>query len=299
MSRPVKGISEIRPWEKTLGYAEGFATHVQAFTFAIIADPHCDETPSSARHSRGLEHLGDGSDRLKLCFDAIANMEASEQPSFLVLLGDIGLDTAVPVLSEAPCPVHALAGNHDWGPKRQRLRELFPEDFGAGDQASDYYRFEHGGVTFLAICNAGIANEHAGQLSSEDIYPPGQPSWISHQLAASSGPTILLGHCPPQPEGFNAHEYLAEANRRYLPYMGECDSKFMNDALASGPSIAAFFGHLHRATWHYTVGSSQVHVLQSSNWNHDYEPIGFSLVRVSPDGIAIRDVSTGINRYRT
>jgi Calcineurin-like phosphoesterase len=299
MSRHMKGISDIRPWEATLDYPEGFATHMQAFTFAIIADPHCDETSSSARHSRGLEHLGDGSDRLKLCFEAIRSMEASQKPSFLVLLGDIGMDTAVPVLSETPCPVHALAGNHDWGPKRQRLREHFPEDFGAGDQASDYYRFEYGDVTFLSICNAGIANEHTGQLSSEDIYPPGQPSWISHQLASSTRPTILLGHCPPQPDGFNSHEYLVEANRRYLPYMGECDSRFLNQLLVSGKSIAAFFGHLHRATYNYAIGSSRIHVLRSSNWNHDYEPIGFTLVRVSPHGIAIRDVFTGINQYRT
>ena len=296
MTRPLKEAPETRPWQVTLGYPEGFATNVKPFTFAIISDPHCDETPSSARHSRGLEHLGDGRDRLRFCFDAIRNMEESDKPSFLVLLGDIGMDAGASLLAEAPCPVHAIAGNHDWGPKRQRLRELFPGDFGTGDQASDYYRFEQGGVVFVAICNAGIGNEHTGQLSSENIRPPGQPSWISHQLTQSPGSTVLLGHCPPQPEGFNPREYLAAATHRYLPFMGECDSKFLNDVLVSGRSIAAFFGHLHRATYNYAVGSSTIHVLRSCNWNHDNEPIGFTQVRVDPSGVSVREILTGTPR---
>lgn len=298
MTQPLRETPKTRPWVVSLTYPKGFAAHVQPFTFAIISDPHCDETPSSARHSRGLEHLGDGTDRLRLCFDAIRSMDESDKPSFLMLLGDIGMDRAVPVLADAPCPVHAVAGNHDWGAKRQRLRELFPEDFGTGEQTSDYYRFEYRGVIFVAICNAGIRNEHTGQLSSEDIHPPGQPSWIAQQLAQSKRPTVLLGHCPPQPDGFNSREYLSVANRRYLPYMGECDSKFLNDVLASRRSIAAFFGHLHRATFHYPVDTSSVHVLRSSNWNHDHEPIGFAQVRVSPTGISVREILTGTNTLR-
>lgn len=289
---------ETRPWEVSLGYSEGFATNVRPFTFAIISDSHCDETPSSARHSRGLEHLGDGRDRLNLCFDAIRNMEEPDKSSFLVLLGDIGMDAGASLLAEAPCPVHAIAGNHDWGSKRQRLRELFPEDFGTGDQASDYYQFEHAGVVFVAICNAGTSNEHTGQLSSEDIRPPGQPTWISHQLAKSPGPTILLGHCPPQPKGFDPEIYLAGASHSYLPFMGMCDSEYLNALLVAHAPIAAFFGHLHRATYNYAVRSSRVHVLRSCNWNHDNEPIGFTQVRVDQSGISIREVLTGTNSYR-
>lgn len=297
MTRLLKEAPETGSWKATLNYPEGFATHVQEFTFAIIADPHCDETPSSARHSRGLEHLGDGRDRLRLCFNAIRNMEEPDKPSFLVLLGDIGMDTAIPILADAPCLVHAIAGNHDWGAKRQQLRELFPQDFGEGDQASDYYRFEYQGVVFVAICNAGINNEHTGQLSSEDIHPPGQPSWISSQLAQSTGPTVLLGHCPPQPDGFDTREYLA--SHRYLPFMGECDSRFLNEVLAAEDRIGAFFGHLHRAAYDYSIGTSRIHVLQSSNWNHDYEPIGFTQIRVSSRGIAIREILTGVNSFHS
>ncbi len=296
MTRPLKRDPETRPWQVTLGYPEEFATNVKPFTFAIISDPHCDETPSSARHGRGLEHLGDGKDRLRLCFRAIQEMEESDKPSFLVLLGDIGMDTGASLLTEAPRPVHAIAGNHDWGSKRQRLRELFPGDFGTGDQAADYYQFEHGGVVFVAICNAGFGNEHTGQLSSEDIRPPGQPSWISQQVAQSSGPTILLGHCPPQPDGFNPVEYLAAATHHYLPFMGECDSNFLNNVLASGRLIAGFFGHLHRATYNYAVGSSRIHVLRSCNWNHDNEPIGFAQVRVDQSGVSVREILTGAPR---
>ena len=293
MTQPLREAPETRPWKVSLAYPKGFANNVNPFSFALIADPHCDETPSSARHSRGLEYLGDGRDRLRLCFDALRKMKESDKPAFLVLLGDIGMETAVPILAEAPCPVHAVAGNHDWGAKRQRLRELFPEDFGTGDPSSDYYRFEHQGVVFIAICNAGISNEHTGQLSSEDIYPPGQPSWISRQMAQSAGPTVLLGHCPPQPDGFNPREYLAAGNRRYLPYMGECDSNFLNAILVSGRSIAAFFGHLHQATESYGCGSSRVHTLRSCNWNHDAESIGFTQVRIDRSGISVREILTG------
>jgi len=293
MTRPIKETSDIRPWETTLGYPEGFAPHVQAFTFAIISDPHCDETPSSARHSHGLEHLGDGSDRLRLCFDAIDNMKAFEKPSFIMLLGDIGIETAEPMLAEAPCPIHVIAGNHDWGHRRQRLRELFPSDFGTGDSTSDYYAFEHGGVRFIAICNAGTGNEHTGQLSSEDIRPPGQAAWIAEQMASARGPVILFGHCPPQPEGFDPTEYVESGKHKYLPFMGDCDSAFLTAQLRAHAPTAAFFGHLHRATVSYNCGSSRVHVLRSCNWNHDAQPIGFTQVQVDTSSLAMSEILTG------
>jgi hypothetical protein len=223
-------------------------------------------------------------------------MDESEKPIFLVLLGDIGIEAAEPVLDESPCLIHAIAGNHDLGHRRQRLREMFPSDFGSGEHASDYYAFEHGGVRFIALCNAGIGNEHVGQLSSEDINPPGQAAWIDEQLRVDNKPKILLGHCPPQPEGFNAQKYLKPASNRYLPFMRECDSIFLNELLVSRGPITAFFGHLHRATYSYGVGLSHVHILRSCNWNHDREPIGFMQVRVDGSGILVREVPTGFYR---
>jgi len=296
MRQPSKGDFIFTQWECSLSYQASLTRSIRPFTFAIIADPHCIETSASTRHGRGLEHLGGGVNRLRLCFDAIRRMDEFEKPSFLVLLGDIGIEAAEPILDESPCLIHAIAGNHDWGHRRQRLRELFPSDFGSGDRASDYYTFEYGGARFIAICNAGIGNEHTGQLSSEDIRPPGQPAWIAKQLATTDRPTILLGHCPPQPKGFDPLNILVSSNHHYLPFMGECDSEFLNNLLVSRGPIAAFFGHLHRATYSYSIGPSRVHILRSCNWNHDNEAIGFMQVRVDGAGILVREVFTGFYR---
>ena len=293
MKRSPSRVITLAQWERSLSFPATSAGSIESFTFAVVADAHCVETPSSIKHGRGLEKLGDGSSRLRLCFDAIQRMDESEQPMFLVLLGDVGIGAAEPILAEAPCPIHVIAGNHDWGHRRQRLRELFPSDFGTDAQLSDYYTFDQGSVRFVAICNAGTGNEHTGQLSSEDIQPPGQPTWIAEQLASTDCPKILLDHCPPQPEGFNAQQYMESASHRYLPFMGECDSRFLNDLLVSRGPIAAFFGHLHRATYSYSAGSSRVHVLRSCNWNHDAEPIGFAQVRVDGSGVAVREILTG------
>ena len=296
MTRPLKEAVETRPWETTLPYPENGEYSVEAFSFALIADAHCEDTPSSIKHGRGLEYLGDGATRLKICFEAIRGLEEADCPAFLILLGDIGIEAAEPILAESPCPIHAIAGNHDWGQRRQRLRELFPSDFGSGTKASDYYAFDHGGVRFIAICNAGTGNEHTGQLSSEDIRPPGQAAWIAKQLEDAKGPKVVLGHCPPQPEPFDPRQYMESERHKYLPFMGDCDSAFLSAQLRAHAPTAAFFGHLHRETVSYNCGSSRVHVLRSCNWNHDAQPIGFTQVRVGPSSLAIREILTG--RYK-
>lgn len=297
MKRFSNSGSVFTQWEGSLSYPASLAGSIEPFTFAIIADSHCEETPSSLRHSRGLEHLGDGVNRLRLCFDAIRSMDESEKPAFLFLLGDIGIEAAEPVLVDAPCPIHAIAGNHDWGPGRHRLRELFPVDFGFSKQASDYYTFQHGGIHFVAICNAGIGNEHTGQLASEDIRPPGQASWLAEQFAIPAEFKVLFGHCPPESKGFVVQEYLRTASYKYLPFMGECDSHFLNDLLISNGPIAAFFGHLHRATHSYAAGSSRVHVLRSCNWNHEEQPIGFTHVRIDESELPVREILVGSYRH--
>ena len=296
MTRFLDDDFTLTQWERSVSYPARLSGSIDPFIFVVIADAHCEETPSSIKHGRGLEHLGDGANRLRLCFDAIRQLDESEKPEFLVLLGDIGIEAGEPVLDEAPCLAHAIAGNHDWGSRRQQLRELFPLDFGADGQLSDYYTFEKGGVRFIAICNAGTGNEHTGQLSSEDIRPPGQAAWIAKQLEDAKGPKVVLGHCPPQPEPFDPRQYMESERHKYLPFMGDCDSAFLSAQLRAHAPTAAFFGHLHRETVSYNCGSSRVHVLRSCNWNHDAQPIGFTQVRVGPSSLAIREILTG--RYK-
>lgn len=51
------------------------------FTFAVIVDPHCTRPASSVPHERGLEHLGNGAARLRLCCEAIRRLGAGSLAS--------------------------------------------------------------------------------------------------------------------------------------------------------------------------------------------------------------------------
>jgi len=288
----MSSASGCRPqaWEEALHWTDFESAPARPFTFAVVTDSHCTETPASIRHSEGLEHAGSGVARLRLCFEAISSLE--ERPDFVLLLGDIGIDHAETLLREAPCPVHAVAGNHEWGNRRTRLRELYPDDFGEGNEASDYYAFEHHGVQFIGICNAGIGNEHVGQLASEEIRPPGQSGWIRNRVRERSGLKILFGHCPPEPVGFDREAYLRNSSSRYLPFMGENDSQFLLELLRRHPPIVAFFGHTHRGSSTEHVGDSLVRVVRSACWNHGNEAIGFLQVRVGRGEIRLRDIIT-------
>ena len=129
MSRELGGEgSRIESWEKMLSLGSLESSPSVAFNFAVTADPHCVETPASVRPGRGLEHVGDGAARFRLCFDALRRLD--DPTDFVLLLGDIELDRAAETLAGAPCPIHAVAGNHEWGEGRARLRGPFPEDFG-------------------------------------------------------------------------------------------------------------------------------------------------------------------------
>jgi len=286
---------EHRAWENVLDLSVLAPPPWTSFAFAVITDPHCVETPASVRHGKGLEYVGDGLDRFRRGIEAIRAID-DHRPDFILLLGDIGLERAEELLTEAPCPVHPVAGNHEWGERRALLRALFPGDFGVGDSQADYYAFDHLGVRFVGICNAGTGNEHVGQLASEEIWPPGQSDWIERQLSSFEGLKVLFGHCPPEPLGFDRSSYLQQSGGRYLPLMGENDSRFIQRLHIGFAPVVSFFGHTHQGSSRETLGQSLVQVVRSACWNHGREPIGFLHVRIAPEAVYLREVITGAYR---
>ena len=252
-----------------------------AFTFAVVADPHCGEGPS-----KGLEGCGRGIDKFRRCLDAMASLPGDERPDFLLLLGDIHPWVLHKEQVVFPLPVHAVAGNHEsTDEKRQILRDLFPNDFRHGDGWRDYYSFVWNGVRFIAVCDAGRGGEHIGQFCSESILPRGQCEWIEEQLAMPEPRKVVFAHIPTEPEGRDRNMYLSRN-----------DARWFNPLIERTRPEAMFFGHLHRATQEYRIGATRCFNVRSCSWNFGEAPIGFGLVRVDGAGMHLREVD--IAAYR-
>ena len=249
-----------------------------SFCFCVIADPHCSEAPK-----KGLEKEGTGLDRFFKAINAIKQLPDEDKPDFILLLGDIHVDALTPRLPEVGVPIHATPGNHESDlEKRQALRALFPGDFSIEGKASDYYSFVHKGVRFISMCDAGKGGEHVGQLCSEIITPPGQCEWLERELSALEPRKILFAHIPPEPNGQDRNMYLSRN-----------DSRWFNTLVQEKQPTAMFFGHLHNATAEYAIGRTRVFTVRSSCWNSGKASIGFLHVRMSADGIQMREIETG------
>ena len=277
------------PWREAVRFPRGFRYDGKPWTAAAITDPHCTPTPSSIRHGRPYEHLGDGAARLARCFDAMCELPEGERPAFVLLLGDIGVADAEAVLTGARRPVYPVAGNYEDGELRDRLRAMYPHLFETGD----YYAFDHAGVRVVGLCSAGVGNDHVGHLASEGIRPPGQSEWLGHTLDGPWRPTVLFSHCPPMPPGFDRDAYLERSSHEYVPFLADNDSRFLISMMERRGPLLGLFGHQHRATYGFDVGPSHALVLRSSNWNHDGEAIGFLLLRIDRTGISLREILTG------
>ncbi|MFA6241478.1 MAG: metallophosphoesterase [Candidatus Hydrogenedentales bacterium] len=248
------------------------------FCFCVIADPHCSEAPS-----KGLEKEGTGLDRFFKAINAIKQLPEEDKPDFTLLLGDLHIDALTSRLPEVAIPLHATPGNHEADQeKRKALRALFSGDFTIDGKESDYYSFVHKGVRFISMCDAGKGGEHVGQLCSENITPSGQCEWLERELSAPEPGKILFSHIPPEPNGQDRNMYLS------------CnDSRWFNALVQEKQPTAMFFGHLHNATAEYAIGKTRVFTVRSSCWNSGKAPIGFMHVRMTTDGIQMREIETG------
>jgi len=254
------------------------AAGFEPFSFCVIADPHCSEPTKS-----GLEQYGNGLKKFFACIKKIEAMQGRERPDFILLAGDIHPWRLRPEhIRKVPVPVHAVAGNHESDKaRRQQLRKLFPHDFLRNGKAADYYTFLHKGVKFIGVCDAGAGGDHIGHFSSELIQPMGQCEWLETELTAP-GRKILFAHIPPERQGRDRNMYICRN-----------DSRWFNALVRKHGPDAMFFGHLHRATHEYRIGATRCWNVRSCCWNFGKAYIGFLHVRVTSDGIQVREIETG------
>ena len=249
----------------------------ESFCFCVMADPHCADGPTP-----GLERFGTGLDRFLLAVRALDKLDAAEKPDFMLLLGDIHPATLKDRLGEIVLPIHATPGNHESDKeKRKLLRSLFPNDFHAGGEASDYYSFVHKGVRFVSMCDAGAGGDHVGHFCSELTEPSGQCEWIERELAAPEARKIVFAHIPLERNGEDVNMFMSRN-----------DSRWFKDVVQRTQPTAAFFGHLHHATEEYKVGETRVFQVRSCSWNFNRVAPGFLHVRVTSEGLACREILT-------
>jgi Icc-related predicted phosphoesterase len=127
------------------------------------------------------------------------------------------------------------------------------------------------------LCDVGNG-DHIGHLNSEAIKGPEQGEWLKNQLAGSKKTAervFIFGHIPPHPKG------TIEGGM----YLSVNDQKFLRELTLEYKPTAMFFGHLHQAM-NFTIGSTPVTVVRSSNWNFNHEPLGFIEVKVYKDRVA-------------
>jgi len=253
------------------------AAVTQPFTFAVVADPHCRESPKP-----GLEHMGTGLEKFVTCAERMAGLPEGQRPDFALVVGDIHPDALRGHLDRIAVPLHVVAGNHESGSAKKALRAMFPGDFKRGDDEADYYSFVHKGVRFIGVCNAGAGGDHIGHFCSEDIRPRGQCEWLEEQLAAPERRKIVFAHIPPEPDNADRNMYLARN-----------DSAWFQALIGRTQPEALFFGHLHRATSERRIGRTRSFIVRSCCWNGDRSPVGFMLVRVTPEGLDVTEVETG------
>lgn len=248
------------------------------FCFAVVADPHSAEEPRA-----GLEACGTGVDKFLHCARVMEAMAPEEKPDFILLCGDVQPEALRGRLGEVHIPVHATPGNHESDrAKRELVRELFPEDYKIGGKPSDYYSFVHNGVRFISMCDAGKGGEHVGQFCSENIEPSGQCEWLEQELAAPEPEKIVFAHIPPERNG-------ADRNM----YMSRNDSRWFNALIEQAAPRALFFGHLHQPLEQYAAGTAQVYLVPSCCWNFAGGKVSFLHVRMSGEGLAVREIETG------
>lgn len=248
----------------------------QAFTFCVVADPHCEEGINEA-----YGDCGDGVDKFFACIKKMEELEGDEKPDFMLIVGDIHLWALEEHLDKIKIPMHVIAGNHASVHRRKEMRELFAGDFKKEGKEADYYSFVHKGVRFIGVCDAGRGGEHIGQFCSEDINPRGQCEWLEQELAAKEVHKIIFAHIPPEPEGRDLNMYLSRN-----------DSRYFNKLIKQTEPTAMFFGHHHVATCQQKIGKTQSFTVRSCCWNAGGAKLGFIVVKISSAGISTREIFT-------
>lgn len=182
--------------------------------FGLITDVHQDVMP-------------DGVDRVTAFADAMTKLKVD----FVCQLGDF----CQPKPANRPCLAaferfkgdrYHVLGNHDMdgGFTREKAVAFF-------GMPARYYSFEKGGVRFIAL----DGNDPGGKAGGyKRFIAKDQLDWLTKELAAATGPVVVLVHQPfdDQPGGIENHEAVRAV---------------LKAANADGPKVAAVFsGHFHK-----------------------------------------------------
>ena len=252
------------------------------FSFAVVADPHCAEKPRWEARKYD-NRCGTHVDRFLKCVSAMELLERDDRPDFILVVGDIHLWELRKHVDRVTVPLRVIAGNHESGTRKQEIREFFPQDFQVNGKPSDYYSFVHKGCRFIGVCTSGRGGDHVGHLTSEDIRPAGQCEWLERELAQPEARKFVFSHIPPHPEGRDRNSYMARN-----------DSRFFNALVVKTRPDAMFFGHQHQPTREFMIGQTRTFVVRSCAWNSRSAPLGFLLVKVTPEGLETREILTSV-----
>jgi len=177
------------------------------------------------------------SDRNKTFKSFLGEIAALEpRPSFIVHLGDRVVKpvvdyygTYLKVISDPPCPILHVDGNHDIREEGERISRAF---FGAKD-----FSFDRGDMRFVFMSNVpkdGLRSEPSGFTREQLV-------WLEDQLKAPTpSRKFFFAHVPPRAPFRKISPGLASL---FTPEL-ENEREFL-DLLARYKVVMAAFGHRH------------------------------------------------------
>jgi len=244
-----RGTTRVLDFEPATTRRLGFADRSREVTFAALGDTGGDPTWVEA---------------LRLA----ANLEAD----FFLHLGDlIYEDPQMPnisqILANAPVPVYAVRGNHDY---RNQARIDFMRALGP-----PYYLFRMGGVTFVMLDNAGDYLPTFWRWST-------QYRWLTGTLGLPrEGPLFVVMHKPP----FDRRSGRRRAMMRDQGFAARLMRDFQHAAVA-----AVFTGDIHET--HLWVEDGIPYVVSGEGFKSRTGPKRhrMALVRVRGWDVEIRQV---------
>lgn len=149
-------------------------------------------------------HYDGGVEAMNRLYESVAVLNQGGA-GLLVVMGDlIDADsdmTALRLLREVSALCSSFCGTIRYMPGNHDLDHLskaqFHEALGCADEASTF-SCEHGGVAFVCIDGNfspnGTEYDHGNFDWQDSFVPPRQLDWLAEQLAAASGPVVVLSH---------------------------------------------------------------------------------------------------------
>ena len=248
---------------------------LKALRFGLVTDCHYADADTAGtrfyRHS--LDKLGE-------CVEAMNE----QQVDFLVELGDFKDQQNPPVeqktlsylraVESVFCkfdgPAYHVLGNHDADSlsKAQFLTNI--KNTGI-DPGRSYYSFDFNGVHFVALDanykSDGSDYDHGNFDWTDANVPPAELQWLRRDLAASSGPVIVL-----------VHQLLDGAGSHYVKNAAEVRQIIEQ----SGRILAVFQGHLHDGDYSL-INGIHYYTLKAVVEGPGPENNSYAIVEVRPD----------------